>query len=72
MGGVSTECISEEREWPAASPSGRGVACSLTLLIPSSQMYFHTSWEVAKELLLWTMGLLSRDTSACTHEQPVT
>lgn len=48
------------------------MACSLTLLIPSSQMYFQTSWEVAKELLLWTMGLLSRDTSAWTHGQPVT
>lgn len=29
----------------------------VTLLIPSSQMYFQTSWEVAKELFLCTMGL---------------
>ncbi|MEQ2162064.1 hypothetical protein GOODEAATRI_016020, partial [Goodea atripinnis] len=29
----------------------------VTLLIPSSQMYFHTSWEVANELFLWTIGL---------------
>lgn len=38
------------------------VACDVikggvTLLIPSSQIYFQTSCEVAKELFLWTIGL---------------
>lgn len=43
----------------------------ITLLMPSSQMYFQTSWEVAKELFLWTMGLclLSLAASACAHQR---
>lgn len=44
---------------------------SITLLIPSSQMYFQTSWEVAKELFLWTMGLCfaSLDASAWMQQR---
>lgn len=41
----------------------------VTLLIPSSQMYFHTSCDVANELFLWTIGLCFPSLAASALEQ---